>query len=85
MKNVFDPSDENRPLAPLSPPSAAMGEGLGVRAVSRTASVYFQGRTKGVCARMSFRAYVSPVVKGKIGTYVPIFHSTCAKLSLIPP
>jgi hypothetical protein len=30
MKNEFDPSDENRPLAPLSPPSAAMGEGLGV-------------------------------------------------------
>jgi hypothetical protein len=29
MKNAFDPSDENRLPAPLSPPSAAMGEGLG--------------------------------------------------------
>jgi hypothetical protein len=35
MKHKFDPGDENRLVAPLSQPSAAMGEGLGVRAVSR--------------------------------------------------
>jgi hypothetical protein len=29
MKHAFNPSDENRLPAPLSPPSAAMGEGLG--------------------------------------------------------